>query len=219
MRTLVLCTFLFAGSSAHADDPEPKRASDWTLEERLMLRFDPGHAAIRRAKAIAEGHTFTDPEAIVVLGSHNPELVLPSELMPHIAFAFDSNAEKRNRVRQKMMARGAENYLGSDFWAKLYIVARPFIEAYLENRRTTILLQEASEAEREGLRRRQSKANNSICPSSAEALRAAREAFGRANFDAFLYEVLADESVIIGSPMKSPEARRDLYRWYEGGCR
>src|SRR5687767_1050247 len=118
------------------------------LNTKLMRRFDPGHAALRRSHAIANGHSFSDPHAGVVLGSRDPELLLRWKLMPYVARAYHFDAAIRDAVRQKWLERGAQQHLGRDFWEKLCAAAGPFIEADLENTRLTIELRTTPQGKR-----------------------------------------------------------------------
>jgi hypothetical protein len=212
-------------AAALADD----RLKDaWAISdrERAARRFDPGAAAIRTAKAIADGHHVPgNSKQYILLGSRNPELLMRWELMNYIVRAFDPDVSIRESARKQWQSRGAARLLGNDFLDKLHTVAREFIESELEIRRTTILLRTATDAERASLEELGSKANSVNCGARADALASARRLFGEAAFDAFLYRVLAPDAVLAGEIGSSPEAMLDTHRWIEAaaddcaGCR
>lgn len=223
MLTALAVAVIVLSASAEAgdvrQDPQLKRVWEISDSERLARRFDPGQAALRRSHAIAAGHTFSSPQAGVVIGSRNPELLLRWELMDHIVRAYHPDPAIRDGVRKKWLERGAEQYLGADFWPKLYAAAAPFIEASLENRRLTVELRTIPEAKRGPIQARRNHASSSICGLRADALAASRVAFGKETLDAFLYEVLAVEPVIDDGVLKPAAEMAGTYLWIEGGCR
>ena len=219
MRRFIVVGFLaLAGTTAFADDRCPKGTWSISDSERGAKRFDRGEAAVRRAKAISEGHSVR-PDEYIVIGARNPELLMRWELMNHLPRAFHPDPAVRQPVRERWLARGAARILGEDFWDDLYSVADEFIESELEMTRTTILLRTASEADRASLERRQSRANSVNCPARADALAAARQLFGEVAFDAFLYRVVAPDAVVRGELGSSPEELLEMYMWLEEGCR
>lgn len=209
---------------AFADTP-PQRTRDisaspaWKVDdqERAARRADRAASAARRRVAIAEGDARSDFEGNVVLGRHNPELLMPWELMEGLPQAFSNDVATRSKYRAKW-ARGSR-YLGEDMWTRLHAIAGPFIDADLENARLQRQLKTATGAEREKLEASRQLVNGSLCRLRADAIAAARTTFGKELFDAFLYEVLAADAVILTSTSGSPESLAGTWLWVEGGCR
>jgi len=218
LRILVL---MFAAVPALAGGaPRVKDAWEWTIDERVASRHDPVLAAARRAVALKEGQLSADSDLNVVLGSRNPELLLPWELMDRLLVAFTfRDAAVSKKYRERWFADAEGSPLGPDAFARIETLLREFIDASSETERLQAALDKAGPQERPTLQLQWEKANDSICPLRAKALNDARETFGRANFDRFLYDVIAPGAVILTTPAKNPHSRAELESWVEGGCR
>lgn len=142
---------------------------------------------------------------------------MPWELMTGLPQAFSDDPATRDKFRTKW-ARGSV-YLGEDMWTRLHAIAGAYIDADLEKERLQKQLKTATGAERERLRAREQLVGGSLCRLRADATEALRATFGREQFDAFLYEILAEEAVILTSTSGSPESLASTWLWMEGGCR
>jgi hypothetical protein len=217
-----LLTFTFAASGE--EPPQAKPA--WLMDhnERLARRYDSSAAAARLRLAVAEGdvQASTDIHKSVVVGRRNPELLMPGELMEHVYPRFSHDVAKQREVRDKWTERGGARYLGDDYWIRLQKRLQPLIETNRQRRDLQMKLETATGAEKEFLREAWSRANDALCPLRAKGLAAAREIFGRENFDRFLYEVVAPDVVIISSYQSispsSPSGEASLAIWDEEGC-
>lgn len=226
LTALALCTatsLLFAGSAVSWDTMsserlEGKRAWAWTDRERLAARYDPTFVSHRLATAIQDKRVGGDVAqvAVIIDGDRNPELIMPAELMAGVAMAYSDDPGVRGKWRAQWAA-GSE-FLGEDFWPRLYVACRPFIDADVESSRLQREMRVAPEGERENLKEKWSAVNASICPTRAGALAAARATFGRERFDRFLYEVIARGQVVRSTAASTPEASAEMLLWIEGGC-
>jgi hypothetical protein len=191
----------------------------WRIDDRVRVarRFDPAAAAARLQVAVAERASSADAETDVVIGRHNPELIMPWELMNNLPAAYSDDAATRAKYRSKWS--DGTRHLGDDFWMRLHAVAGAFIDA--DNRRVALERdrQLATGAARDDLDRRIREVNRSLCGLRADALAAARSTFGPESFDAFLYEVIAPGEVIRQTRSASPRSAAELFLWVEGGCR
>lgn len=196
-----------------------KRVWEWTAEERLAKRFEPVAAAARRVAAMQEGRDINDPRANVIVGSRNPELFLPSELMDLLSPAFDSDAGVRAKKRDETDRRVKSLGLPPDFWERLEDVAQPFFAANSNLRRLNLELRSATTdfAREQQIHSELFRINASLCRERADALASARKEFGPLVFDRFLYQTIApDASVIVTS---SGGSGADSLLWVEEGCR
>lgn len=196
----------------------PQQNAPWDIpdRDRAARRFDPSASAARRARAIAEGHASPtrDGGTIFVLGRHNPELLMGTELLGMLAVVYAPETQAGRKFRGLWWQKGIDRF-GTDFWTRLQEVAAPFIDRETETRRR---LREGPQ--REAIAEAEAPSGTDLCLLRANALSAARERFGRNRFDAFLYEVVAPDAGVIetsGSP--DTMAAADLALWAEGGCR
>ena len=204
-----LCVFSGQLVASHFE-----RLSD---SERIARRFDATAAAERRAAAIAEGRIAKGGDGNVVVGARNPELLMAWELMNHVEGVLN-NPLQHGTMIANWDRRGAAALLGDDYLARLRAAVRPFLDANAELAR---LKAETSAAgsETQTVQARLSQVNHALCGLRADALEAARVAFGREEFQRFLYEIVAPDAVIISGSGSSPEETLTLWQWVEGGCR
>lgn len=198
-----------------AQDAPPKAAWEWTNEERIAARKDPLLRIQRREEAFAAGDMQRYDKSDILVGLRDPELFLPTELMHHLIAAYRREPYAPKGIRARWAS--ATERFGEDFWERLYETGRPYFDA--EARHLQLQLQDQDEkdpAERQRLSTEESMVSNSLCPLRVEALRAAREVFGREAFDRFLYEVVAPVARIRGSSSGPDGPFSDL--WQEEGC-
>lgn len=214
MPLLFACFLMLLGQDAPA-----KPAWQWTTEERIAVRSDESSRAARREVAISAGlMSPTERVDDVVIGTHNPELFLPHEVMERLFGGFHPDTVVRTEYRQKWLARGATQYLGDDFWDKLYAAVRPFIIAKIVEIDTDDEANAMSDQAEREFQQRWFRARSAVCPARARALAAAREAFGRENFDAFLYQAVAPDGVMLTTHSDVAKLPSQ-WRWEEEGCR
>ncbi|HEY6148754.1 MAG TPA: hypothetical protein VIZ69_13690 [Thermoanaerobaculia bacterium] len=184
-------------------EEKTKAASEWGVDERLSARFDPASAKARRERfGIHE-------EAInVVDGKQNPELLLPSEIFRDLVglAILSENAPFREHFREKF-ARGAKQVgLRGDLLAALDAQTVDYAAVRKERRRLGTRVAGDSVGELRA-------STVTECALAAKALASMRRNFGKAEFDRFLYEVVAPEITI------RSDATQDSLRAMEGGCR
>jgi hypothetical protein len=194
-----------------------------TRDERLALRFDQSLAAARRAVGVADGvvrRDDPDPYLMVVNGKRDPELFMAWELMDHVTPVFNlTDNARRESIRATWTARDAAQHLGQNFWERLQVVLGPIIHAEAELRRVSLAKRAATGAASEPLEVEWTKINATLCPLRAKGLADARAAFGRQEFDRFLYEVVAPDAVVLSSSSStSPQERASSDIWVEDGC-
>lgn len=208
-------------SAVATDTPGAQSAKPvWDIpdRERAERRLDRAASAVRRARAIAEGYASPvgDDDDFYVHGRHNPELFMPSELMRNLTEVY-ADTEVGRKVRNLWWQKGIERF-GPDFWTTLSTVAAPYIDSQSRRRR---LARERTERPAAAVPRPsdgEDPSGTNQCLLLAKALTAAREKFGRTQFDAFLYEVVAPDSgdMTISSSDRAGLAETAL--WVEGGC-
>lgn len=196
-----LCTTLaLTLMCAFAVPMSARTPAEWTLEERLAKRFneadiaerDRAHRAAHPQLENAEGATIKHLPAgermvaYVIDGSRDPELFLPHELFDGLLTAI--RAEEPVRTKQREFYRaGILQFFGDDmvFWTELDQLAAGYTS-----------LAEPARDER--------------CRARFAALENAREHFGVARFDEFLYEVIAPSSgaAYVGDSTSEAEVRR-----------
>ncbi|HET9228629.1 MAG TPA: hypothetical protein VFR31_18265, partial [Thermoanaerobaculia bacterium] len=181
-------------SSAAPTQAGSTSAHKWSVDQRLRARFDSVEME-RRLQAI---DMVPAPErgAVVVDGSKNPELLLPTELFGALlkqGFTEDPEARKAYRERVELVA--GDLGIGPELWPVLKEVASDLLPSASRERQTW----------------------EEQCRSHFEALAAAREAFGEKAFDRMLYEAVAP-GLKVSATGNGPELEQQL-RDMENGCR
>ncbi|HET7522675.1 MAG TPA: hypothetical protein VFJ79_00880 [Acidimicrobiales bacterium] len=210
-----------------------KAPEDWTLEERLAVRFDPGDVRRRREAdraAMVKSGDLTAEQAAVeaaddectnsVAGSRNPELFLPSEIFEKLIFVgFNPDPEFQRATRQLLEPRLRTAGLDPEtFWTTLESIARKVIQANNEFLDLDKQFQTTRGAEHRRIKQRAEAVAIAKCGPRAEALARARATFGEKTFDRFLYHGIApDMARFMGG---DPDADwKGQLRAEEGGCR
>jgi hypothetical protein len=244
---LLALAFLFAGAAVSLAQPsmpplsaeaiekmrKTKAPEDWTTEERLAVRFDPGDIS-RRRKASREDLKKSNadlpevqaaravpPEAgnetNNIVGQRNPELFLPTEIFDSlIQHAFLPVPEMRESYR-RTFEEGFQSagFSPEAFWPTLTAIAKDTIQAHKEYYEISRKLGKATAAERKALSRRIEEIGAGLCVQRAAELEAARQRFGRKAFDRFLYRTVAPTMFQV---MSSDPEWSDHLRQMEGGC-
>jgi hypothetical protein len=213
-----------------------KPPEDWTTEERLAVRFDPGDIQ-RRKKADRQdlkknAAAFPDLKAEVtgppssdtstsVAGDRNPELFLPIEIFdsllkggfpPQVSHQREARDTYRSSLKDGLEAAGFEP---ESFWKALEAIAKGPIKADKEFCELAQTLGHATPGERKAIVKRCEEIAVSMCAPRASALAEARRRFGRKAFDRFLYRAVAPTMFQLMSP--DPEWENQL-RKREEGC-
>jgi hypothetical protein len=191
-----------------------KAPEDWTVEERLAVRFNPGDMQARRAAAAPN----PSDEINHISGQRNPELFLPIEVFESLlrgAFAADAQASRvaRSALREGLEAQGFDP---ETFWPTLETIARVPIRAHREFFELGQKMGKVNAREREAISKKSGEIVAQLCAPQAAALAEARKRFGWKPFDRFLYRAVAPTLFDMSSP--DPEWPAELRR-REGGCR
>ena len=213
MRRAVAClsSFAFVVTVQGAADTQ-KAPWQWSVEERLQVRFDP-ELAKQRAR-IAE----TDARPDAVDGTRNPELLLPSELFNWLMGGLHPDAGF-GRTSRAMVQDGLRDFGWTEeqFWSDLDALTRDYADRAAKRSALQMRIDRAPRSEQRELRREAERLDRAFCQARVSALESAREHFGRETFDRFLYTVVAPGLVI--SPTSPQENTPDHLRYMEGGCR
>jgi hypothetical protein len=197
-----------------------KPSWDWSPEERISARLNPDQVRQRieshrsrqksgRAGAVVSA-SVVDSATFVIDGAHHPALFMPWELMERLLNSTDpskpAGASLRQSYTDDLVAAG---WSTATFWSDFDEISMDYLAAREHGLRQP--LQRGSsgrEAAMGGTHRR-------LCHTRAEALRLAREKFGREAFDRFLYEAVAPRVVVYADePMTASQLR-----YLEEGCR
>jgi hypothetical protein len=214
----VMLVLMNVGVPASAEGHE-KRPWEWTVQERLKVRFDRDHIRARqlayeadypasraprhRAESQSAGSERAPANLLsyTIDGRRNPELFLPYELFDSLLSGFAADAELRRKQRG-LLRHGIRSfgYDDAEFWSRLEALAAASIAFRQEGPPRRLQLEDADE--RTCIR--------------YKALQAARLEFAR--FDEFLYTVIAPHTSM-GVATSEENAVALLRRAEEGaGC-
>src|ERR1051325_4189236 len=204
--------------------PDGRPAWQFTDQERVALRTNPALARERvaeRRERVGGGKlhaTSLDGQQLAdsLDGRTHPELFLPFEVFRHfVVLAFAEDARLRDIVRHGMDADVKKAGLPPDFWERFERVIAFHVADLRAERDLLASRSKASGAARERVEKTLELKRSDVCRSRADALAAARTAFGRDRFDRFLYDAVAIHMFQITDRLPTAE---ELRRW-EGGCR
>jgi hypothetical protein len=209
---LVICAFALSAYPATPDKGMSKPVWEWTVEERLLERFDATNVLDREfaaRKTLERWGHLPDPllpwngrvRSYSIEGWRNPELFLPYELFDGLLSGFHS--DQNLRTLQRGAIRDAIRLFGYDdevFWSSLAKIAGPYLTHKY--------------GPRHGFDRLSPYAK---CRARYTALTEARQFFGADNFDRFLYTVIAPSTQDVLTTT-DPDPARNL-RFEESGCR
>lgn len=224
----VLVTILLLVTPLHGDDSRPERAEtkaawEWTLDERLAVRFNPTLAMQRANKLSAAVRSVEVSTGVadlldVVDGNETPELFAPGELFNVLLNGYRGDKAfrdiSRSLLRERIQQFGLDH---EQFWTDLEVITSNYLT--IAARRETLLAKvaEASPREQRRLVRGLQDMDRELCAARAEALADARHYFGADTFNRFLYTVVAP-GLRIGSDTTA-EATPGHVRFLEGGCK
>ncbi len=182
----------------------------WTPEQRIADRFNPQSIQTRLEKVGPQKHL--QENAYVIDGRTNPELFFPWELMEQLLTmsitSTPSRLELKRRVWREQIETSGWNY--DSFWSEIDTAAVDHTAAVLAFTDAKRL------ARRSGMDGNADtiRLGNEICRSRAAALNRVRQAFGRAEFDRFLYTAIAPGVRLWSVPSRDANTLRQV----EGGC-
>ncbi len=214
-RTFIITLLTLAGAWTIGAEPPDAAEKPWLLDDatRIARRFDPAHAAQRAA--VYETCIRNGCEGkVVVDGNVHPELILPWELVNGLREAFDLDPEWADHHRRAFAQRSNALVADEAFWVRLGEIFRPWLDALREPHAPLLVPWDELDdpkhaATMEPFRRRSQR----LCSLRADALAAARAAFGRCPFDRFLYEAVAPGRVV-----SSRHETAESAAWIERGC-
>jgi len=207
-----------------------KAPEDWTIEDRLAVRFDPGDMQRREAAHTQEVETVfhqkppAPPPGVkredqsIIIGRHHPELFLPIELFDSLVeAAFLPDRQERAAYRQEVERRLVSAGLDPrSFWPALETIAREPIRLRSEFSEIALKLNKAAPEERQALNQRLQEIDTALCGPQAVALAETEERFGHQRVDRFLYRAVAPQGEL-GEPARAVWEQR--LRAREAGCR
>lgn len=200
-----------------------KAAWQFTEDERIALRTNPALARERLSErhlgapskirpTSADGQRWADS----FNGRTHPELFLPHEVFSEfVNLAFGGDPRTRDIVRHGMVADIRKAGLPADFWERLEATIAFHLADVRAERDLLASRSKTSGSARERAEKSLELKRADVCRSRADALAAARNAFGRERFDRFLYEAVAINMFYSSDRLPTTT---DLRRW-EGGCR
>jgi hypothetical protein len=206
-----LVLLVIAGSFVAVPVQAQKRPWEWSDEERIARRSDPVLARERVASSrqVAGSTIRSDTTAMmlkgdVINGNVHPELFLPVELFSiFINAAFAPSEEDRSIYRQASAERSSQP-IPADFWLRLEELTHEYNAVMAEARGINKRAGVSTGAERERLMRESEVLQARQCARLARALEQSRVAFGKAEFDRFLYEAVAPTAVIALAEPSTP---------------
>ncbi len=212
---LVLLPLHAGGQVQHGSKPP----WEWTTEERLAARFDAEQIASRRAEALAhqdEAGPIPAPGFAVINGARNPELLLPWEVFQHLlAQAFNPLAPLQETFRDRTEALAPGGELPAHFWTRLQLASGEFLTAAGTRRTLIAELGRTPETARAPIVAKVEAAGEGYCQKRRRGLDRARNEFGAAWFDRFLYLAVAPD---IGMVWPENESWPEELRQAEEGC-
>jgi hypothetical protein len=150
------------------------------------------------------------------VGKTHPELFLPHEVFRNfVGWAFEGDARMRDTVRDGMAADVRNAGLPPDFWERLDALIAFHVAEVRAERDLLASRSKLSGPDRERVVKALELKRSDVCRSRAEALAAARNAFGRERFDRFLYDSVAINMFYLSDRLPTVEQLRS----WEGGCR
>ncbi len=200
-------------NSADIENRQPKRAWEYSDDERLAIRFDATSIRARAAHASAEAsqrklHATTNAESLpdallpnTIDGKRNPELFMPHELFTSlVADLVRGPAERREQVRAKLSAVIRPSMDPDDFWRRFDAAVAPYVALAEREQSLVQRINAASAAERTALFDELRLVQEPMCAARARSLRAAAIAIGRQPLYRLLYEAVAPQMAITMSP-------------------
>ena len=190
-------------SSASGAEIHGRLPRDMSDEERIAARAATGSGAFSNTPQSASGG-FRE----VIDGKETPELLLPYELFDDLLEGLSNNEQHRTNARRFLDPRLPEFGLHpATFWSTLRMIVGPYLNAREESSR---LHRQATVFTTPAGTRTFVPINRADCALRVIALNDARQKFGRAELDHFLYEVVAphvSHSVSGGAPDRAAQLR------------
>lgn len=198
-----------------AAEPGKKEAWEYTLDERLEMRFGPDTGApVRRYEDRRAEPEVQNGKVVSVDGPSNPEQFLPFELFRRLlGSGYGPHEVSRQLYRERLDPLLQSLGIEDRFWEQLEVIAEDTIAV---DRKRRLLMQDfssLSEERRQEVGREVDELQANYCQDSARILATATETFGKERFYKLLYQGVAP-SVAITSKGATPEQMRFI----AGGC-
>jgi hypothetical protein len=209
--TLLILTgaLTIAGDCGQEAEGDLRNPWNWTIEERLALRFEPGSFGRDKAGNTPASDKAANPREISysIDGHLNPELLLPHELFDGLAPGLHPDEQLRNRHRSYYTSSIKEFGLDPDlFWNTLGSISGEYL----------LLRYGLTGTAAGGVSHVEATAED-LCRARYQAMDHARQIFGSARFDRFLYTVIGP-SVRKATVTNEPNPAEALRR-VEEGCK
>jgi len=205
--------------------PQPRKpAWRFTDDERIALRTNATLARQRvaekrQSRATTGVHAASAGEqqyADSFEGKTHPELFLPHEVFRNfVGLAFAADPRTQDIVRHGMAADVKAAGLPSDFWERLEPIIAFHVADVRAEKDLLASRSRASGPARARVEKALEQKRSDVCRSRADALAAARAAFGHERFDRFLYDSVAINMFHLSDRLPTAE---QLRQW-ERGCR
>ena len=217
MTHLLLRTLLTLATVAAA--PAAKKPWALTIDERLSMRANSELAAERigavRRMATA-GAKSSSQWVDQFNGKDHPELFFPHEVFKQLVEMAYAGPPRANEIVRSGFTPEVRRYgFPPDFWERLQVITAPHIADVNAARDNLAALRLQNGRARQRAEQALALSHADVCRSRADALAAARKAFGSERFDRFLYEVIVTGMFHSEDRVADPE----LLRRAEGGCR
>jgi hypothetical protein len=223
-RPLHVTVLIFAIiSTAPAIAQQQNQPWKLTLDERIALRTSTELAAQRvrdsapvQATSVRPTNPSPRPFVDEFDGKGHPELFLPHEVFDElIKLAFSGSPRVSRMIHDGFNQDVKRIGLPTDFWERLQSLSTIYIADLGDMSNIAAGLRQQTGRARQRTEEIASLKQTDLCRSRADALDAARKAFGRERFDRFLYEVIARNMFYVADRLPYPE----LLQSAERGCR
>ena len=223
MRRPPLASVLLPALATALLAQSPRSSWTLTLDERIALRTDPEIAQQRVKKndvsaLTAQQKQTRAPQNLVDSfdGKQHPELFLPHEVFDELVRLAFLGSPRQCQIVQEGFTQDVKRYgLPPDFWKRLQSMSAIYVLDMASVHDIGAGMQHQVGRRRERAEETLALKNADVCRSRADALKSARNEFGRERFDRFLYEVIAHNMFYIADRL--PDAT--ILRAAEGGCR
>src|SRR5207248_2064532 len=228
-----LLVILFCTAAPAREEREsrgPKKAWEWSEDERLSERLNPASIRDRSAKEATEPYGARLPAlsghgagvnavsefGTVIVGRRNPELFMPFELFSHlISECFDDDSSVRIRARSRLAPFLIDVTPPGRFWSALESSASEFIANQRAQRHLLESMNTAKTTdERTAMRQQLKNLQQPECALRAVALKSVTAAIGHEKLYKILYEGVAPEINMFSQEPENAECLRSVER----GC-
>lgn len=187
-----------------------------SMESRLQLRLNNDRSRLQRLAASGMPSSGLHARADVIVGSRNPELLLPWELHRFLmANAFYSDPDVAAAWRRRIAGQSKSSRITALFWSKLEEVSTDYLRDQSSSREFAARMAGSNASTRDALREQVVAVDSTLCFERMLALRRAYEVFGEEWFVRFLYEAVSPDLTIFSEDPMPAEQHRFVSR----GCK